>query len=289
MFGILDAPRLTWIFLFTSDLSSLPFFFLDRKCALCLIFTFNTFLLLFFAQLFWNSTRSSRYDGPRPERSRQDMLHPYLDESVDGGRNGTSRNENEPQGHHRTTDVWSSRCRHQRLDGRDIFNTLEENTSCSQRWEGWNIPASKKKKGKKRQLVFAGTFWFSLIDLLVPREWSRGMSAVSWVLHRSSLEVKNDRITSFRAFHVVCLNFNRQFNCSFVVSCHWHDWHGQECWTSAFRSGRASSGRCYVPIPPSRPSTSSLRGEEKSWESCREEREDKREARAGVRGGGRYG
>ena len=41
---------------------------------------------------------------------------------------------------------------------------------------------------------------------------------------------------------------------------------------------------CYVPIPPSRPSTRSLRGEEKSRESCREEREDKSEARARVRG-----
>ena len=41
---------------------------------------------------------------------------------------------------------------------------------------------------------------------------------------------------------------------------------------------------CNVPIPPSRPSTRSLRGEEKSRESCREEREDKSEARARVRG-----
>ena len=45
-----------------------------------------------------------------------------------------------------------------------------------------------------------------------------------------------------------------------------------------------SAAPCYVPIPPSRPSTRSLRGEEKSRESCREEREDKSEARARVRG-----
>ena len=45
-----------------------------------------------------------------------------------------------------------------------------------------------------------------------------------------------------------------------------------------------SAAPCYVPIPPSRPSTRSLRGEEKSRESCREEREDKNEARARVRG-----
>ena len=40
--------------------------------------------------------------------------------------------------------------------------------------------------------------------------------------------------------------------------------------------------RCYVPIPPSRPSTRSLRGEEK-LESCREEREDKSESTASAR------
>ena len=45
-----------------------------------------------------------------------------------------------------------------------------------------------------------------------------------------------------------------------------------------------SAAPCYVPIPPSRPSTRSLRGDEKSRESCREEREDKSEARARVRG-----
>ena len=50
------------------------------------------------------------------------------------------------------------------------------------------------------------------------------------------------------------------------------------------RKSHCSNDTCYVPIPPSRPSTRSLRGEEKSRESCREEREDKSEARARVRG-----
>ena len=48
----------------------------------------------------------------------------------------------------------------------------------------------------------------------------------------------------------------------------------QRCW---------KRGSCCVPIPPSRPSTISLRGEEKSQEFCREETEDKSEAGAGVR------
>ena len=55
--------------------------------------------------------------------------------------------------------------------------------------------------------------------------------------------------------------------------------------TGRFREvKRCVATRCYVPIPPSRPSTRSLRGEEKSRESCTEEREDKSEARARVRG-----
>ena len=45
-----------------------------------------------------------------------------------------------------------------------------------------------------------------------------------------------------------------------------------------------STAPCCVPISPSRQSTRSLRGEEKSRAPCREEREDKNEARARVRG-----
>ena len=46
-----------------------------------------------------------------------------------------------------------------------------------------------------------------------------------------------------------------------------------------FTNSVVNSSFCFVPIPPSRPSTISLREEEKSRESCREETEDKSEAR----------
>ena len=58
------------------------------------------------------------------------------------------------------------------------------------------------------------------------------------------------------------------------------------CWRVSWAAAsRVFIVRCanYVPIPPSRPSTRSLRGEEK-LESCTEEREDKSEATARVRG-----
>ena len=57
---------------------------------------------------------------------------------------------------------------------------------------------------------------------------------------------------------------------------------GSHGWPSAKCS--LSAAPCCFPIPPSCPSTRSLRGEEKSRDSCREETEDESEARARVCG-----
>jgi len=74
----------------------------------------------------WDAARTSRYDDSRPVWSRQDAVHPSVDEGHDGLRRTTQGDEDEPQSYHSSTDVWSSGRRYQWLDRWDLLDALEE-------------------------------------------------------------------------------------------------------------------------------------------------------------------
>ena len=75
-----------------------------------------------------DTTGSSRYDGSRSSWRRQDLLYPRTDEGADRVWSSSQGDEDEPEGDHGTADVWSSRRRHQRLDGRHLLDALEKNS-----------------------------------------------------------------------------------------------------------------------------------------------------------------
>ena len=84
----------------------------------------------------WDPAGAARNDDPRTHRGREDQVYPHADEGHDRLWRTPQRDEDEPQGHHRSPDVWPSGCGHQRLDGRDLLYSVEEN---SQNQEGQSV------------------------------------------------------------------------------------------------------------------------------------------------------
>jgi len=83
----------------------------------------------------WDSASATWHDDARPVGHRKDVHYPPADEGHDGLRRSSQGDEDEPEGDHRTSDVWSSRRRHQRLDWRHLLCTVETNSQDQERSE----------------------------------------------------------------------------------------------------------------------------------------------------------
>ena len=67
-----------------------------------------------------------RNDDSRTVWSRQDAVHPSVDEGHDRLRRTTQRDEDESKSYNSSADVWSPRRRYQWLDWRNLFYALEK-------------------------------------------------------------------------------------------------------------------------------------------------------------------
>ncbi len=81
-----------------------------------------------------DSASTPRHDGTGSEWGGKNRVYPHFDESYDGLRDTSQRNENEPQGYHCTSDVWTAGCGYKWLDWWNLLYSLEEDASCQERF-----------------------------------------------------------------------------------------------------------------------------------------------------------
>lgn len=73
-----------------------------------------------------DSACPTRHDDPRTHWSRKDQVYPHADEGYDRLWRTPQGAQDEPQGHQRPPDVWSTRCGHQWLDWRNLLHSVEK-------------------------------------------------------------------------------------------------------------------------------------------------------------------
>lgn len=82
---------------------------------------------------------TSWHDDAWTQWCRQVVLYSYYDEGDDGLWGSSPRDEDEPQGHHSPTDVWSSGCSHQWLDRWYLLDPVEENTEIKEGYDNEHL------------------------------------------------------------------------------------------------------------------------------------------------------